>query len=87
VAARVAAASGQPAKVEVAVRKLEEIVAETTGAGFLSSALEARFHLGVVELEADRENARSSLEALAAEAAGKGFDGIAGRVERLLVKG
>jgi eukaryotic-like serine/threonine-protein kinase len=83
VAARAEAASGRPADLEGAVRKLQSTVTDAGRQGFLGYQLEARLALGEIESKAGRDDvARASLEKLEKDARANGFQIIARNAAR-----
>jgi eukaryotic-like serine/threonine-protein kinase len=85
IAARVQAASGKAADVEAALEALREAEARARQAGGYVVELEARLAQGEVEMQAGRESVgRGHLEALAREAAERGYGFYATKAAALL---
>ncbi len=80
VAALVSAESGDPEKIAAAADSLENVTAKAGAAGLVVDELKARFALGVVEMKTEPAVGRARLEALAAEADGRGLGLIVDRV-------
>jgi hypothetical protein len=73
-----------PAGTDEAVQNLRTLARETTEAGFVGHALQARFALGEVELRIGIDGARDRLAILTNDAERQGFKALARRSRKLL---
>jgi hypothetical protein len=77
-AARVRAASGNPAEISESIAGLDRVIEDATAARFADVALEARLALGEIEMKSgNRAAGRASLESLERESTSGGFLAIA----------
>lgn len=77
-AAKVLAQSGKPGATTKAAHQLDRLIAETTNAGYVDAAMQARLSLGEVEMTSgDRVQGIEQLQALEKDAATAGYRLIA----------